>query len=186
MHRIVYLICWKGKYPWYFPYFLHSRRYNPTVDFLVFTDNNDPNRELPPNVMMIPFSIEQFNTEADKASGFEVVVASGYKLCDFKESLEYANCYFNAIYLEKGKTAAWQLYSEWFERGKALKESFFADLHLEMTNPLIEVEFQKHASWKEQTLLRATPTIIVNGYKLPDNYKIEDLRYFTEFNVDVK
>jgi len=33
---------------------------------------------------------------------------------------------------------------------------------------------------------RATPTILVNGYKLPDNYKIEDLRYFTEFNVEVK
>jgi hypothetical protein len=23
-------------------------------------------------------------------------------------------------------------------------------------------------------------------YQLPDNYKIEDLRYFTEFNIDVK
>ena len=29
-----------------------------------------------------------------------------------------------------------------------------------------------------------TPTIAVNGYKLPDNYKIEDLRYFTEFDID--
>jgi len=57
---------------------------------------------------------------------------------------------------------------------------------LDITNPLIEVEFQKHDSWKAITQLRATPTIIVNGYKLPDNYKIEDLRYFTEFNVDQK
>jgi protein-disulfide isomerase len=54
-----------------------------------------------------------------------------------------------------------------------------------MTNPAIEVEFQKHESWKEKTHLRATPTILVNGYKLPDNYKIEDLRYFTEFDVDI-
>ena len=49
-----------------------------------------------------------------------------------------------------------------------------------------EVEFQKHESWKEKTKLRATPTITVNGYKLPVNYKIEDLRYFTEFDVDIK
>lgn len=26
--------------------------------------------------------------------------------------------------------------------------------------------------------LRATPTILVNGYKLPDNFKVEDMRYF--------
>ena len=50
-----------------------------------------------------------------------------------------------------------------------------------MTNPAIEAEFQKHEAWKEKTQLRATPTIVVNGYKLPDNYKIEDLRYFTDF-----
>jgi len=48
------------------------------------------------------------------------------------------------------------------------------------------MEFQKHKSWKEKTQLWAMPTISVNGYKLPENYKIEDLKYFTEFNVDVK
>ena len=36
---------------------------------------------------------------------------------------------------------------------------------------------------KEKTQLRATPTILVNGYKLPDNYKIKDLKYFTEFKI---
>ena len=109
-----------------------------------------------------------------------------YIFSAFNESLEYANRYFNALYLDKGKETAWQLYSDWFERGKALKEAFFHDLHLDMTNPTIEVEFQKHESWKEKTKLHATPTIIVNSYKLPNNYKIEDLRYFTEINVDVK
>ena len=63
--------------------------------------------------------------------------------------------------------------------------SIFADLQLDITNPEIPVEFQKHESWKAKTLLRATPTVIVNGYKLPDNYKIEDLRYFMEFDIEV-
>ena len=34
---------------------------------------------------------------------------------------------------------------------------------------------------RKNTQLQATPTILVNGHKLPDNYKIEDLKYFTEF-----
>ena len=50
-----------------------------------------------------------------------------------------------------------------------------------MDNPDIETEFQKHEAWKGKTQLRATPTILVNGYQLLGNYKIEDLRYFTEF-----
>ena len=73
-----------------------------------------------------------------------------------------------------------------FEKGKLLKERFFKNLHLDMTNPEIETEFQKHEAWKDETQLRATPTILVSGYKLPDNYKIGDLRYFMEFNVNVK
>jgi protein-disulfide isomerase len=64
-------------------------------------------------------------------------------------------------------------------QGRALKERFFENLGLDMSHPEIEVEFQKHEAWKEKTQLRATPTILVNGHKLPDNYKIEDLRYFT-------
>ena len=100
-----------------------------------------------------------------------------YIFSAFNEDLNYANRYFNAIYLGKGSTAAMQIYTEWFEKGKALKEAFFDDLQLDMTNPIIEEEFQKHESWKEKTQLRATPTILVNGYKLPDNYKIEDLRF---------
>ena len=73
-----------GTYPWYFPYFLHSCRYNPTVDFLIFTDNDDPNLELPSNVKIIPRSIEQFKAAAAKSLGFEVAIESGYKLCDLR------------------------------------------------------------------------------------------------------
>jgi hypothetical protein len=84
MPRIVFIICWQGSMPWYFPYFLHSCRFNPTVDFLLFTDSSDLNLALPPNVKLIPRSIDQFKAEAAKALGFEVAVESGYKLCDFK------------------------------------------------------------------------------------------------------
>ena len=53
-------------------------------------------------------------------------------------------------------------------------------MQLDITNPAVELEFKKHNAWKEKTQIRATPTILVNGYKLPENYKIEDLWYFTE------
>ena len=100
--------------------------------------------------------------------------------------MEFANKYLIAAYLEKEQQEFERIIADWFEKGKSLKELYFKDMQLDISNPKVEVEFQKHEAWKEKTQLRATPTILVSGYKLPDNYKIEDLRYFTEFNVDVK
>ena len=84
MNKIVFIIPYIGKYTWYFPYFLHSCRYNSNVDFLIFTDNYNPKLELPTNVKIKPYSIEEFKIDAAKALGFEVAVEFGYKLCDFK------------------------------------------------------------------------------------------------------
>ncbi|MDL2265590.1 thioredoxin domain-containing protein [Parabacteroides sp. OttesenSCG-928-G21] len=109
-----------------------------------------------------------------------------YIFSSFNESLEYANRYLIAVYLEKDWNMALSIFGNWFENGQLLKELFFKDLQLDMTNPAIEAEFQKHESWKEKTQLHATPTILINGYQLPANYKIEDLQYFTEFKVNAK
>jgi hypothetical protein len=84
MNRIAFIITYIGAYPWYLPYFLHSCRYNPTVDFLILTDSKESNPELPANIKMIPCSIDRFKAKAAKALGFDVAVESGYKLCDFK------------------------------------------------------------------------------------------------------
>jgi hypothetical protein len=81
---IAFLICWQGEYPWYFPYFLHSCRYNPNIDFFILTDKSETKLELFENVKIIPYSIEQFKGDATKALEFDVAIESGYKLCDFK------------------------------------------------------------------------------------------------------
>jgi hypothetical protein len=109
-----------------------------------------------------------------------------YIFSSFNEDLSYANKYMIAVYMQKGRDTAMQILTEWFGQGKTLKERFFENLQLDMDDPAIEAEFHRHESWKEKTQLRATPAILVNGYKLPDNYKIEDMRYFTEFNFEIK
>ncbi len=40
------LTYWYGNYPWYFPYYVHSCSFNPTIDFYIMTDNLDeiPNK----------------------------------------------------------------------------------------------------------------------------------------------
>ena len=71
-----------------------------------------------------------------------------------------------------------QIFTDWFEKGKELRDDYFNDKGLDIANPEIESEFQKHEAWRKKTQIRATPTVLVNGYQLPENYKVEDLRYF--------
>ena len=92
---IAFLICWQGNYPWYFPYFLHSCRYNPDIDFLIFTSNEDAKLDLPANAKIIPCSIAQFKAAAAKALGFKVAAESGYKLYEFKPA--YGFIFFDYI-----------------------------------------------------------------------------------------
>jgi len=107
-----------------------------------------------------------------------------YILSSFSESLNLTNKYLIAACLADNNNIV-QIFTDWFEKGKALQDNYFNDMNLDMENPAIEIEFQNHEAWRNKTQLRATPTVLVNGYQLPENYKIEDLRYFTEFSVGI-
>ena len=48
---------------------------------------------------------------------------------------------------------------------------------------MIETEMAKHEKWRKRTSLIETPTILVNGYKLPKEYSIEDLAMLTSCNI---
>lgn len=87
--RIAFIIVFMGELPWYFPYFSHSCRYNPSIDFIILSDNKITPTALPQNVKLIYYTIDQFKADASKALGFNVVVEHGYKLCDFKPAYGY-------------------------------------------------------------------------------------------------
>src|SRR4051812_20515840 len=81
--KIAIAICYMGKMPWYFRYFAHSCRYNPTVDFYIITDNTITG-DIPGNVKPVYMSLDEINKLSAQKLGFEVNINSGYKLCDFK------------------------------------------------------------------------------------------------------
>lgn len=78
------LVCYLGKLPWYFDYFVHSCKYNPTVDFYIITDDKTWYKPLPANVKLIYKTFEEISMQASDSLGFNVKITFGYKLCDFK------------------------------------------------------------------------------------------------------
>ena len=74
-----------------------------------------------------------------------------------------------------------KIYHNWFVSEKYEREAIFEKYHFD-TN-IASPEYDKHKQWIRQSGFLTTPTILVNGYKLPENYKIEDLKFITKFNV---
>ena len=82
---VALIICYFGKMPWYFNYFVHSCEYNPSVDFYIITDNADSrDRKMPNNIKLIYKTLREVSLMAAEKLGFEVNISYGYKLCDFK------------------------------------------------------------------------------------------------------
>ena len=117
--------------------------------------------------------VEKFLQETDD-------VCVQYIFASFLSDFNFADKYLVAAYLQKEQSEFERIITDWFERGKPRGESFFSNLGLDIEDPKIEIELQKHKVWTEKSQLRATPTILVNGYKLSDSYKIEDLKYFVK------
>ena len=79
-----------------------------------------------------------------------------YILSSFDESLNTTNKYLIAACLKNchcgnDPQSAEHIFTEWFEKGKALQDDYFKNRNLDMENPAIEIEFQKHEAWRKQT-----------------------------------
>jgi hypothetical protein len=84
-NKIVILICYYGNFPWYFSYFLHSCKFNPTIDFLIFSDIKDY-FDLPKNLKIVNKSIADIKKLVVERVGVAANIDHPYKLCDFKPS----------------------------------------------------------------------------------------------------
>lgn len=84
MTRIALINCYFGKsWPEYFKHFLFSCKYNPDVDFFLFTNLEAPFHV--PNVHFIKISsLTEFSKLAGEKLNLSINILDGYKLCDFK------------------------------------------------------------------------------------------------------
>jgi hypothetical protein len=86
---IVMIAFWSGTYPWYFPYFVHSCQFNPTIDFVIISDNTDTVLNLPDNLKIIHKTLQEMEDIASQKLGFSAAIKHAYKLNDFKPAYGY-------------------------------------------------------------------------------------------------
>lgn len=72
-----------GEFKKYFNLWLKSCEFNPKIDFYVFT-NNDWEDYTPKNVFFVKESLDNIQRRASQVLGFEAVLESPYKCCDYR------------------------------------------------------------------------------------------------------
>lgn len=82
-NRCILILPFFGNFNNYFPLFLRSCGFNPSVDFLIFSDN-ESQFDYPENVSLVPMTLEEFKDKAAKKLRFVPCLPSPYKLCDYK------------------------------------------------------------------------------------------------------
>lgn len=86
MYSIAFVIPYFGKLPEMFPLWVQSAACNRDIDFLFFTDQTFPDREidLPTNIKWHMMSFDELKVQIDHTVGFTTAVFSPYKLCDVR------------------------------------------------------------------------------------------------------
>lgn len=87
MKSICLIIPYFGKFPPFFDCFLSSCGYNPTIDWLIFTDNIIENK--PDNVKVVNISFNEFINKVQSKFNFKISIETPYKLCDFRPAYGY-------------------------------------------------------------------------------------------------
>lgn len=83
MYKIAYIVPYFGKFPAHFKLFLLSCRCNPSVNWLIFTDDKTE-YDYPDNVKVYYCSFDEIKERFQSNFDFDISLERPYKLCDFR------------------------------------------------------------------------------------------------------
>lgn len=86
--RILFIIPYFGRWPYWMPLFLESCRRNADIDWLLFSDCGVP-ENLPPNVTVESMTFAAYCQLVSRKLDIDFRPAEPYKLCDIKPALGY-------------------------------------------------------------------------------------------------
>ena len=117
-------------------------------------------------------------------SGDEICVQ--YIFSSFNEALEDSSRYLISCFIDSDEKEALRRLSLWYSKEKYNYEKVIAENEDRIHRDVIEEEMKRHKSWRTKTSLIETPTILVNGHKLPREYKLEDLAMIVNADISKK
>ncbi|MDL2277484.1 thioredoxin domain-containing protein [Parabacteroides sp. OttesenSCG-928-G07] len=103
-----------------------------------------------------------------------------YILTEFNQELANSSKLFIAMYQKMSAEDFLLFMHDWYKNGKNNHLKFYEKYPFDKDDKALLTEYTNQNKWKSNTDIHGTPTVLFDGYKLPDKYKVEDLSYFKE------
>lgn len=117
-------------------------------------------------------------------SGDEICVQ--YIFSSFSEKLEDSSRYLIYCYFEYERNESLRKFTLWYSKEKYDYERIINNNDSRIHTQKIEEEMDRHKEWRNRTSLIETPTVLVNGYKCPEEYLLEDLAMIVDSSISKK
>ncbi len=100
----------------------------------------------------------------------------------FDQHTEAGSKFLTAVYLDERLTAGKkkEIFDKWYQDAKNRNDNFIKKFGVDIDSEAVKIEVERHQQWCMQTKNYATPTVLVDGHKLPENYAIEDIIWFAD------
>lgn len=155
MKSIIYIIPYFGKMGNLFPLWLRTCALNPSVNWIIFTDNYEE-YSYPPNVRVVHMSFKEVVKKFQNQFDFPICLDTPYKLCDFKPA--YGEVFSDYI----------QNFDFW---GHCDIDLLWGDIRNFITEKVLE-ENDKIGFLGHSTLYRNTPEVNAR-YKITGKSKVD-------------
>lgn len=142
MKSIAYIVPYFGKLPDNFPLWLIGCEKNPTVDWLIYTDDHT-DYSYPDNVKVTYMSFEDMKSKIQQKYDFSISMSKPYKLCDFKAA-------YGEIFEEELKG-----YDFW---GHCDLDMMWGDIRKFLTDNILS-KYEKIGNQGHSTLYRNKPEV---------------------------
>lgn len=166
MKKIVLILPYFGTFPNYFNLWLESVRNNPSIDFLIFSDNKDPfQSNRPKNIIFKHIEFRDFAALTQEKFPFKISLCSAYKLCDYKPA-------YGHIFNEEIKE-----YDFW---GYCDCDLIFGNIRKFLTEDILSAH--------DKILIRGHLTLVRNNQKMNELFmaKINGCPYYKDVYTDSK
>lgn len=106
-----------------------------------------------------------------------------YILTSFNDELEYSTKMILAMSKKLSKEEFDRFLYDWYKEGKNNREMWYQKYLFDPESEEVNADLAKHRNWVKKAGLFSTPTILFNGYILPERYQIEDMTYFQNIEI---
>lgn len=121
--------------------------------------------------------IEQFLKNTKQGFCLQLILTS------FNQELEESSKLFIVNYQKLSFSSFMEFLNDWYAHERNQRQAFYEKYPSDRNDERVLHELNLQNEWIKETRIYATPTLLFNGYELPEKYKMEDLSYFQDIDM---